>query len=69
MKDKRRFSLVLTAILTAVSILPCYAATTREKIDDAEARKKDNRVYLGEYQKQNSGSGIKKISRKHICRI
>ena len=40
MKDKRRFSLVLTAILTAVSILPCYAATTREKIDDAEARKK-----------------------------
>lgn len=40
MKDKRRFSLMLTVMLTAVSILPCYAATTRDKIDDAQARKK-----------------------------
>lgn len=40
MKDKRRFSLMLAVILTAVSILPCYAATTMDKIDDAKAQKK-----------------------------
>lgn len=39
MKNKRRFSLVLAVVLAVASILPCYAATTKDKITDAKTRK------------------------------
>ena len=36
MRNKKKFSLVLSVILTAASVLPCYGATTQEKITDAQ---------------------------------
>lgn len=40
MRDKKRFCLMLAGLILTVSIVPSYAATTQEKISDAEAQKK-----------------------------
>lgn len=37
MKKKKLFSLVLATVLTAATILPCYGASTKEKISNAQA--------------------------------
>lgn len=37
MKKKKLFSLVLTTVLTAATVLPCYGASTKEKISNAQA--------------------------------
>ena len=37
MKKKKLFSLVLATVLTAATVLPCYGATTKEKISNAQA--------------------------------
>ena len=37
MKKKKLFSLVLATVLTAASVLPCYGASTKEKISNAQA--------------------------------
>ena len=37
MKKKKLFSLVLATVLTAATVLPCYGASTKEKISNAQA--------------------------------
>lgn len=37
MKKKKLFSLVLATVLTASTVLPCYGASTKEKISNAQA--------------------------------
>ncbi len=37
MKRKKLFSLVLATVLTAATVLPCYGASTKEKISNAQA--------------------------------
>ena len=37
MKSRRIFPLVLAGVLTAASVLPCYGATTKEKISNVQA--------------------------------
>ena len=37
MKKKKLFSLVLATVLTAAIVLPCYGASTKEKISNAQA--------------------------------
>ena len=37
MKKKKFFSLVLATVLTAATVLPCYGASTKEKISNAQA--------------------------------
>ena len=40
MRDKKRFCLMLAGLILTVSIVQSYAATTQEKISDAETQKK-----------------------------
>lgn len=37
MKKKKLFSLVLATVLTAATVLPCYGASTKERISNAQA--------------------------------
>lgn len=37
MKKKKLFSMVLATVLTAATVLPCYGASTKEKISNAQA--------------------------------
>lgn len=39
MKNKQKIAMILTAVITSGSILPCYGATTQEEISNAEKQK------------------------------
>jgi peptidoglycan hydrolase CwlO-like protein/3D (Asp-Asp-Asp) domain-containing protein len=46
MKNKKRFYGILAAALLAVTTVPCYAATTQEKIDAAQQEKQQSETEL-----------------------
>ena len=52
MRNKKKFSLVLSVILTAASVLPCYGATTQEKITDAQNQQAQTQSELESVQEQ-----------------
>lgn len=39
MKNKKMFSMILSAVILAVSVIPCFGATTQEKLSEAESQK------------------------------
>lgn len=66
MRNKKKFSLVLSVILTAASVLPCYGATTQEKITDAQNQQAQTQSELESVQEQIDELNSKKISRRPI---
>ncbi len=52
MRNKKKFSLILSVILTAASVLPCYGATTQEKITDAQNEQAQTQSELESVQEQ-----------------
>lgn len=52
MRNKKKFSLILSVILTATSVLPCYGATTQEKITDAQNEQAQTQSELESVQEQ-----------------
>lgn len=52
MRNKKKFSLILSVILTAASVLPCYGATTQEKITNAQNEQAQTQSELESVQEQ-----------------
>lgn len=52
MRNKKKFSLILSVILTAASVLPCYGASTQEKITNAQNEQAKNQSRLESVQEQ-----------------
>lgn len=46
MRDKKRFCAIVVALLLTMSVVPGYAATTQEKISDAQTQKKSTESTL-----------------------
>lgn len=52
MQNKKKISLILSVILTAASVLPCYGATTQDKINDARSQAEQTQSELDQVQDQ-----------------
>lgn len=52
MRNKKKIGLILSVILTAASVLPCYAATTQDKINDARGQAEQTQSELDQVQEQ-----------------
>ena len=52
MRNKKKFSLILSVVLTAASVLPCYGATTQEKITNAQNEQAQTQSELESVQEQ-----------------
>lgn len=52
MRKKTIISIVLSACLVTGSVIPCFGATTREKISDAKAKQQENRSSLHAMQEK-----------------
>ncbi|MDD3278885.1 MAG: hypothetical protein PHG16_08385 [Lachnospiraceae bacterium] len=50
MKNKKRFSVILSALILTVSIVPCFGASTQEKLSDAQAQKQTTESTLQDTQ-------------------
>ena len=60
MKKKKLFSLVLATVLTAATVLPCYGASTKEKISNAQAEQAAAQSQLDSIQSRSDELNSKK---------
>ena len=62
MKKKKLFSLVLATVLTAATVLPCYGASTKEKISNAQAEQAAAQSQLDSIQSRIDGQSEEYLS-------
>lgn len=52
MRNKKKIGLILSVILTAASVFPCYGATTQDRIKDARSQADQTQSELDQVQEQ-----------------
>lgn len=52
MQNKKKISLILSVILTAASVFPCYGATTQDRINEARTQAEQTQSELDQVQDQ-----------------
>lgn len=50
MKNKKIFSMILSMVIFTVSVIPCFGATTKEKLSEAESKKQTTESNLHDTQ-------------------